>query len=414
MKVDRINAIFVSRLCAAACGLTLVAAGCGSEHENDVSGGELPAYVLNSSDWTLDEPVTYFGFLSALDGEATVDRDRVIEVPGSNPLIGRDGDAVFSVGVDESKIVRRFVFDEEGAPIEVGSFSLANTGVSNLWSSVIVSSTKGYFVDSRQGKVFVWNPEEMALAGEFDIPTVKVDFSSACRQIALTDSRLYLACGWRNWETQVDHPAMGLLVIDTTDDRVVAFEEDERCRQPESSVVTDDGDMYLMSGFPTAFKWRYMESGISPCMLRVRAGALDFDPDFAAEDLAAAVGGHAASLIAPAGGTEAFINVLHEDRVTGVTSQTTLGELYEQVAWRWWKVDLANLAPGSGVELAGVPFSAGGNYPLIVDGKTYIKELSEDFATTRLYEVPDESAEARLALETFGQVDGMIRLGRAR
>jgi hypothetical protein len=395
-------------LCAAAAG------ACGSDNEDDGHSGSLPAYVLSSSDWTLDEPVTYFGFLSALDGEATVDRDRVIEVPGANTLIGRDGDAVFSVGVEESSIVRRFEFDGDGKPIEVGSFSLANTGVSSLGSFVIVSSTKGYFLDSRQGKVVVWNPEQMALTGELDIPTVKDGFSSACSQVALTDSRLYLACRWFNWDTEVAHPAMGLLVIDTSEDRVAAFEEDDRCRQAESSVVADNGDMYLMSGFPTAFQWRYMESGVSPCMLRVRADALDFDPDFSVADLAAVVGGHAASLIAPAGGTEAFINVLHEDRVSGVTPQTTLGELYEQVAWRWWKVDLANLAPGSGVELAGVPFSAGGNYPLIVDGKTYIKNLSEDFATTRLYEVPEESGETRLVLETFGQVDQMIRVGGAR
>jgi hypothetical protein len=352
----------------------------------ETPGGTL--YALAVSVYNPDASQTYLLTSSDLvPGELDV-RGRGIELPGFLFPFS-NGKSIF-VPHEDAPSLTRYELDESDALQEGPTVSFAGVGYAAAMDSFnlpFVSESKAYAFDAPNSLAHLWNPSTMTLLdGQIDISTIQrdgfvariaADADAARRQGDL----LFVPVGWEDAVTEDTRPASGMLVIDTRTDTLVKFLEDERCTEFQSSIQTPNGDIYF---FPSEHGIVTL-SGANPeypsCVLRIRAGESDFDPDFLL-NLATITGRPIACCGAWAGGSDVLVPVLYEERIMISDRRELWSESNND--YRYWRINLDTRASR---EITSLPFfnSGGPNVYELADGRVF-RAL-----TLRPEDGPDES-----------------------
>jgi hypothetical protein len=353
-----------------------------------------PLYGLAVSVFNPDASQTYLITTPDLSARDFDVRGQGIELPGFLfPFAYRD--AIF-VPSEDGPTLTRFALGQSGTLEEGTTLSFASLGYAAAMDSFnfpIVAPTKAYSFDAPNSRAYLWNPESMTLLpGSIDLSMIQRD-GFVARIAADADSArqqgdlLFVPVGWEDSITEDARPVSGLLVIDTVNDTVVKFLEDDRCTEFQSSVRTASGDIYFFTSEHSIVTISGLNPEYSSCALRIRAGESDFDPDFVL-NLSELTARAISCCGVWAGGEAVYVPVLYEERVMVDDRR----ELWSQSNndYRYWKIDLAT---NESREIASLPFfnSGGPNVYEMSDGRVY-RAL-----TLRPEEGPDQSTLLELA-----------------
>jgi hypothetical protein len=146
------------------------------------------------------------------------------------------------------------------------------------------------------------------------------------------------------------------------------------------------------------------EFASAPCIVRVKAGADGFDPDYFVS--AASIGGYAAGGLVGGGGDAAYIKVLDEPSLPELRPED-FDAVWSGAVWQWWRFELGS--PIGATRVTGVPPASGGGGELVVDGKAYVRNAAADFSSTTLLDMSREGGPSE-QLTLRGYPYGIVRL----
>jgi hypothetical protein len=306
---------------------------------------EDPLYLLATGVCGPDSCQTYLSTTTSLDPRSIDTRGQGLELEGFvYPFLHHDA---LIVPEGESPALTRYTLDASSDLRRDVTLSFAGVGFSGsigAGRARIINDEKAYLFDEANRVIHLWNPADMTLLDrEIDISLIQREgydvfvagWENAARR---RGDLLLLPVGWGDPTTFDLLPVAGLLVIDTVRDEVVKLLEDSRCPWLESSVLTDSGDLYY--GFPSAAAMldvNVRDPSFGSCSLRILDGETEFDPDYLL-DVSGLVGGRIGCCGAPAGGSKAYVQVLHEERATVSPRSELFGGAHND--WRLWRIDL--------------------------------------------------------------------------
>ena len=282
--------------------------------ERTPSDGDL--FLVATSFEAGDERETFFVTSPTFDETTTFDPTDGPKVLGGVVPVVHDG-VLFVTDAGRPVIVRYDVGANDRLE-KTAELSVMGAGVTEVfsWHTYVLSATKAYVFDQASSRVIVWNPQTMKLTGDI------IDVSDADRDgwvsnlvfeqsgpIARGDE-LVIPLGWMDQDFNSRH-ASGALILDTKTDEVVAVLEDERCGESYAGVEGPGGDIYFFPPDWSALPHFVADIHQPTCVLRIAAGANEFDPNFTL-DLSALGTGSAASGAVPDGETGFFFTALDE------------------------------------------------------------------------------------------------------
>jgi hypothetical protein len=369
-------------------------AGCSADDAGVIAGAPAegdptaPLYALAVSVYNPDASQTYLMTTSDLGARELDVRGRGIELPGFLFPFAYEN-SIFVPNEDGPTVTRFSMLEggelEEGPTLSFGSLGYA--AAMDSFNLPVVSPTKAYAFDAPNSRAYLWNPRDMTLlAGQLDISMIQRE-GYVARIAADSDAArqqgdiLFVPVGWEDAVTEDARPVSGMLVIDTVNDAVLAFLEDERCTEFQSSVRTASGDLYFFTSEHSIVTISGQDPAYSSCALRIRAGEQQFDPDFVL-NLSELTGRSIACCGAWAGGEDVYVPVLYEERVMVMDRRELWSKSNND--YRYWRV---NLESGSSREIASLPFfnTGGPNVYEMSDGRVF-RSL-----TLRPDEGPDQS-----------------------
>jgi hypothetical protein len=290
----RVVGLVASLLVTVACGAkdTVViggadpAGGSGTEGPEGSADGAARGHLLIVTE--RESPEANLQYLHVLDGwpeSGQVDYGGSIELGefvSSHVL----GDAIFVHQPDDAT-VRKLVVGADGAITLDETISFAAYGAAGSTGDMVyVSDELAYFLDEGSAQIVVWNPSTMLVSGAAPIAEAALARGVLPAQISRgigLGGQGFVAASWRDWETLEYHDAAAMGVFDATLQPELQIIEDDRCA---STVTTPfdggDGFVYLISdaalGFDALANPNRTQKSL--CVLRMRPGASEFDPDF--------------------------------------------------------------------------------------------------------------------------------------
>jgi len=413
------NTIYMGLLPALGALLLVGAGGCGSDAGGTGGAGDAgsgtaePQYAVAQTVYDADgNPTGYFQVVSSLEGNLNLDNAR--EIPGGVGLFGAPETGRVWIGNGESPTIQRYVVSESGAIDEDGpSISLANFGITATSQSSdrvpFISPSKAYFIEGTGETIVVWDPEAMEVEGTISItlPAREGFRTNLEAWPTRVDNRLYIAFGWWDFANARVDPGAGVAVIDTENDSVVSVTEDPRCAGIFHSAAASDGYIYYACGVYPAAAHRIFGDSNAPesCLLRIRAGDDEFDPDFYVP-IASLTGGRPGGELVGRG-DDLFLRVFDEAE-SGLTidNETTTFDMTSAVAWRWWRL---GAGAASAEELTSLSYSAAGSAPYVMNGRVFTSQANADYSESTLVEMSAEGGPATRAT-AVGDFTGLIHV----
>jgi hypothetical protein len=147
-----------------------------------------------------------------------------------------------------------------------------------------ISATRAYALSSQLDAVVVWDPTTMEITGTIPMepPDAPEGFSSFAHHPAVVGDRVIWEIVSTNLEAEEIHHAVTLAVASAETDEPVRYVTDERCAGANGGHVDERGDYYVRAdgywGQYAAYGRR--ASDVETCVLRLRAGESEFDPDY--------------------------------------------------------------------------------------------------------------------------------------
>ena len=186
----------------------------------------------------------------------------------------------------------RFSVNADLSLSEGPTVSFERYGAAGGGENVFVSPTRSYLLSPQLDTIVVWDPETMQITGTIPItlpgppggtggPTLSGFETFAHKGQVVGDNVIWQIVSV-NWETQeIEHGAT-LAVVSATTDEPVRLIEDSRCAGANGGHVDERGDYYVRADGYWGFFAAYGAGAASvrTCMLRVRAGTTEFDPDY--------------------------------------------------------------------------------------------------------------------------------------
>lgn len=359
-------------------------------------------YLINTAVFDPDSTTTYVKIVNDLDAGTEVDLGSALEL-NSFVIVDtpRDRSGTFFVGLGSEPTLQKYSADEEGTITLVDQVSFAGLGLTSadglINSMRFVADDKAYFVDPETLQVIIWNPMAMEIVSSFELDGLRLDDHRHVMYFTDVDGDRIVASAGYQRPDQTYAPLGRVAIIDTRDDSVV-YGEQTRCGFLSWTAQSPAGDIYFVSHSGQAITH---EAGVSgdptfpPCMVRMRAGASDFDPDYYV-DLTELTGRAAGALIPGADGT-AYVLVKQEG--TEPITVDNYQDMYRAPVWEYHSFTLGDeagtLARVPGVA-AGVPYATG----FLVDTGTdaaaemtpFVTLVAGDFSSAVLYDVSDPSA----------------------
>ena len=238
-------------------------------------------------------PVSYLAAVpgDSLDALGGIDASAIgLSVPGDSPATVH-GSAVFVAGSAEPQI-SRFDLGADGRLVAGPSLSFGELGVLDVfpWRIIVASDTKAYLFDSENGRAIAWNPATMQLTGsEIDISAgVKPGFTldPLASYGRTVNGTAFVPGSWYSDDEGASLGTAALYAIDVASDELLELSEDTRCAGYVLATLPS-GDLHVLPDNLFAEELG-LGTDASACSLRVPAGSVSFDPDFA-QDLGALV-----------------------------------------------------------------------------------------------------------------------------
>ena len=346
----------------------------------------------------------------SLSASTSIDYERVLQVAGGASVFGQSGGRFFGLGKGEEPTITRFDVSADGVPVEAGTLSLLAYGIANTWIDPglvpILSETKAYIIDSSQMQVIVWNPSTMTVTGSFPLEGVSLPDHETLFEPDPTLRDGHLLIGALHNRGDVTATVSTLVVLDVESDGPVRVARDERCGGLWDSVLDSRGDVYLATGVWDAAQNRTLGDAISgtPCLVRVKAGQTEFDPEYFVEMSTFAAGRTAGALVGGAG-DQAFIKVLDEAGL-GEIGAESFDDVWSGAHWQWWRIQLGSSAAAEAT--GSMPPSAAASGMLSVDGTAFVRNAAADFSETTLLDMSGGEPRAELTLRGFPY--GIVRV----
>jgi hypothetical protein len=147
-----------------------------------------------------------------------------------------------------------------------------------------VSTTRAYALSSELDVIVVWNPTTMEITGTVAMqpPDAPDGFVSFAHHPTVVGDKVIWEIVSTNDETEEIHHSVMLAVASAVTDEPVRYVTDERCAGANGGYMDERGDYYVRAdgywGYYAAYGDRASE--VQTCVLRLRAGESEFDPDY--------------------------------------------------------------------------------------------------------------------------------------
>lgn len=378
------------------------------------SGGEVTTlYSLGS---IVYQPggtrTTYIQTIPSLDIDQ-VTNDSAIELPGNGIHLAQGGHVY--VGLAEEPTMVRYTPDADGTLRENGRVSFLNLGLTGTgFGNAFVSDTKAYMVSEEQYVAVVWNPDTMEIIDTIDLSYLQKDgFDAEFWTVTYYQGRVYVPVRYANWDDFVIDKSVTLVIIDAETDTILATATDSRCHSGGRPVFTSSGDAYVMADGRNWSAQLFATVGSSEvptnCLLRIRAGALEFDPDYLVEIPTLTEGLEVATELETGldGSGVAFAKMFYPDALPAEVPIATDFVFWEEPAFKMWRIELGDTP--SAVPVSDLPFSALAWEGASLEGKLYTGE-SPDYASSRIYEIDPQTNQAVPLFEMEGTFYGLRKL----
>jgi hypothetical protein len=362
---------------------------------------------------TADESTLYVGAYPDLP-QGDLDTSQMLEAGTGSGAAAFNGFVYVWDG--ESGRYTRYSVDDSLALIEGPAISFAGLGVTGPVMTSFVSPTRAYSLTTENMQIVAWDPTEMVILGSIsaaaleDPDYVRVEYGEP----AVFGEYVTWPILWSDYDNLRFKAAQGVAFakIDTLEPAIVA--SDSRCGAGWSLFTDPVGDLYVTGNAYFGFAQFYGEAAPtfpSDCLLRIKAGTTDFDPDFNLDlDLAT--------------GSPAVYHTWHVSNHTllAATWDSTLDPATLASSDDFWNAPLlrqfVDIDTGTARPVVGMPQSAVWstvNYRL--DGTLYVPEsdgtLNPDGSPgpviSTLYRVTDTGAEP-----AFSIVGDIWSIGRIR
>jgi len=265
---------------SAAAALALGATACDSEArvlEGTGSGTE-PAVMVAVASRSPEGTNFYVGAYPELP--AQVELADMLETPSGQNAATYGG--YIYVWDAESGVYTRYAVDDARRLSEAGSVSFVNEGGTGNIMTGFVSTTRAYSMTRDNMQIIVWNPTDMTVTGSIDTSAaLDPDYPSFDygEPVVFGD---YVAWPilWYDDDNADYKPAVDIILASATNDEPAMAISDRRCGGGWSLFTDDEGDLYALGN--AYFGYAHFDPARQPkdCLLRVRAGSTEFDPDF--------------------------------------------------------------------------------------------------------------------------------------
>lgn len=262
-------------LAAALCVVWLFACSDGSSPNNNSGATNNPDAVLVSR---LDQGVSYLQAIRVDETSGSVSPAKAKQIITDWAFTYSHGGALFVAGFDMNE-VSKYSVGSDGSLTKEARLSIP----ANSWPAglVFANKTKAYVSLYSIGHVVVFNPQTMEKISEIDLTSYAVgNCSVSPANMIIHGNHLVVSLHQMKGEMSFDTKAHAVL-IDLEADTVLTHIVDERAswlgsREALSSMFVDEkGDLYMSGSAMFG-----MVSSAPEGVLRIRAGATDFDPDY--------------------------------------------------------------------------------------------------------------------------------------
>jgi hypothetical protein len=264
----------------------MLAAGCGSDTNEPSadSTGTQPAILVSV---IVDDPDGRNIYVGAVPDvpEGELDYSDFLEL--GNVDISTYGGWVFA-WEREAAALTRYGVREDFSLFETGEklsfLSYSGGGEFAGGELAFISATRAYTLSSELDVVVIWNPTTMEITGTIPMqyPDVPEGFVAFAHHPAVVGDKVIWQIIATNDETEELHHSAMLAVASTTTDEPVRYVTDDRCAGANGGHMDEHGDYYVRAdgywGRYAAYGERRSE--VQTCVLRLRAGESEFDPDY--------------------------------------------------------------------------------------------------------------------------------------
>ncbi|MEN0067041.1 MAG: hypothetical protein AAGA48_33230 [Myxococcota bacterium] len=342
--------------------------------------------------FTDEGPGGYATVIDSFDLDTTVDLASVVTLPPF-PACATRGRTLWA-GSGEAPTVTRYDIDEEGTFTLGKTVSFQNLGVTTISARpgrlLVVSDTKGYYIDDVALQVVVWNPSSMTI-----IETLSLDDIAAPKgqsfgisPALVVGDRVIAAGGYFDQATQLATSNVVLTTIEIATDAIVHTTTDRCGGASNTSVVaSDDGYVYVSNGARTAARHRLgIEGTFPPCMVRMDIETATFDDDY--EPAIADWTGLAATGELALGPDGSVFLVGYDETIAPITDETTDQDMLNADAWVAFQVDDPATAT-TATRIDAIGTTSGALATLRILDSLYIARFGADFSSTRFVNIDD-------------------------
>jgi len=389
------------------------------------SGGEPLYAVLSVPATAMGAPATSYLILSdKLTGELKTE-DAAMEIAGNALIAGPAGGKRLFVGTSTGGLLERHDLQEDGTLKKTGELSFEAKQVQNFTSYAsnfqFVDEHKAYFLALSAAKLLIWDPEDLKLTGEVELPELVredpgnpgTNYTTNVTGAPLRHGdKIYFFTSWdsRTAGTIKVAPAATAIVIDTKTDEVEVVVDEGTCGYTRDGVISGDWIYLVTEGAGTAVHYLNKDNGAAPCMRRFNITTQAFDADFK-PDLTELAGGPAGSLVVSPEG-QSLIYVLDTeaaDPMIGPEMGKINNPRFLAIA-AVWKTARLSVGDEPAIEMLDLPLASGSVLPHVLKGD--LKVTATFDAQPQLREVTDDGviATERANAKLYGNTSSIVQL----
>jgi hypothetical protein len=281
-------------------------AGSGGSHGGESGSGNVGAgsndggtssveanALFVAGGWLTTPDEEYVGYLAVLDdisASSSVDLERVVEFPG-DIAYGSPGDGSVYVVLATEPTIQRWALDANDELALAGELGLAQYGVSEgirKSPPLFMAPDRAYYFDHDTLQLIVWNPTSMLTLRAISLAGLEEEgYGMRTNYLHRDGERLLVSASyWRLTHEEGYLKLNRIAIIDTTTN-AVSYIDDTRCGGVAFHATDSKGHLYVAShpGHAAALSvgMAHTEGVSEPaasCLLRVKSGANEFDPDY--------------------------------------------------------------------------------------------------------------------------------------
>ena len=378
-------------------------AGCGDSGSAPSGGngsGPDEAFVVSQRVFTPDTRFVFLHLLSDL-GPQQLDVSQGFEFSGFS-RVRAFNEKVFVFESETGQVIR-FGVTSDLRIEEEARLSMANEGVTAFNdTTTFVSPTRAFYFDF-SGQLIVFDPEAMEIVETIEGPEMHREgfpgprFSPPVR----VGDELYVSLAWANVDTIDLIPALTVAVFSISEARLLRVVEDTRCAYGHRGFAYE-GAFYLVGDASEGAGNLLSDEFPPPCLLRIREGEAQFDPDFYI-DLTQATG---RPFVAngPVGiGGGRFLNMVYDSTIDPTSfDPNNVLDLVEFGTGELWRWAVFSLSDGDAALLEGTPLSGTNPFDaFVVDDTAFVPILDREGRASQVFRIDNvEDGSTTLTLES--------------